>query len=421
MQGPTRRLSHGRLLVIFAPVLVLLAATAMLALAAWLTGWYRAEMLLAAACTAAGAGVLAMFLLYRQIRERQATGRALQSVAARASDIAESAMDAIITVDASQQILLFNPAAEKVFGWPRAAVIGQPLDKLLPERFRAGHRGHIERFDATGVTARRMGAQTVLTGLRANGAEFPIEASISQHSEEGKKRFTVILRDISERLAGDALLRHSEARLRGILDSAMDAIITVDHSQHIVLFNAAAEAMFGCTRDEAIGAPLASFIPERFRGGHAEHVRRFGETRTASRRMGAQRIVTGLRRNGAGVPDRCVDLAARGRCRQVLYGDPARRFRAGPRRSGAAPVAGRVARTRRSGACRPGTGEEPHRPRAARRTGPIADRVADGPRVAEGANSGSTRQRRLHDSPRWKRCSSKRSPQRGELRRTCAR
>lgn len=299
--GPARRLSRGRLLVIFAPVLALLAATATLALAA-LAGWHRAEMLLAAACTAAGAGVLAMVLLYQQIRERQAAGRALQSVAARESDIAESAMDAIITVDASQQILLFNPAAEKVFGWPRAAVIGQPLDKLLPERFRGAHRGHIERFDATGVTARRMGAQTVLTGLRANGAEFPIEASISQYSEEGKKRFTVILRDISERLAGDALLRHSEARLRGILDSAMDAIITVDHSQHIVLFNAAAEAMFGCTRDEAIGAPLMSFIPERFRGGHAEHVRGFGETRTAARRMGAQRIVTGLRRNGQEFP-----------------------------------------------------------------------------------------------------------------------
>jgi two-component system sensor kinase len=69
--------------------------------------------------------------------------------------------------------------------------------------------------------------------------------------------------------------------------------------------------MFGCPRREALGAPLAWFIPERFRGVHGEHVRHFGETRTVSRRMGALRIVTGLRRNGEEFPDRRVDLAAR--------------------------------------------------------------------------------------------------------------
>ena len=212
-------------------------------------------------------------------------------------------MDPIITIDANQRIVLFNAAAEKVFGWPRDAVLGQPLDKLDPG---AVSRQSIARTSsASARRARPRGgwaAQTVLTGLRANGEEFPIEASISQHSEDGRKLFTVILRDISERIEGEALLARSEARLRGILDSAMDAIITVDDAQHIVLFNAAAEAMFGCPREEALGAPLAWFIPERFRDAHAEHVRRFGETGTASRRMGAQRIVTGLRRNGEEFP-----------------------------------------------------------------------------------------------------------------------
>ena len=98
------------------------------------------------------------------------------------------------------------------------------------------------------------------------------------------------------------MLARSEARMRGILDSAMDAIITVDQAQHIVLFNAAAEAMFGCSRDEALGAPLAWLIPDRFRGAHAEHVRRFGKAGTVSRRMGGLRIVTGLRRTGEEFP-----------------------------------------------------------------------------------------------------------------------
>jgi len=289
------------MLVTFAPVLALTAATVLLAGAAW-SGWYPGEMHAAAQFFGAAAGTFAMVLLYRQVRQRQASGRALESVTARVGDIVEAAMDPIVTIDATQRIVLFNAAAEKVFGWPRETVVGQPIEKLIPERFRDRHREHIERFGRTGATTRRMGAQSILAGLRANGEEFPIDASISQHNEDGRQFFTVILRDIGERLEREALLARGEARLRGILDSAMDAIITVDRSQHILLFNAAAEAMFGCPREEAIGAPLARFIPERFRTGHTEHIRRFGETGTASRRMGAQRVVTGLRRNGEEFP-----------------------------------------------------------------------------------------------------------------------
>ena len=92
-------------------------------------------MLIAASLSGAAAGMLAMFLLYRQIRQRQAATQALEGVTARVSDIVESAMDPIITLDADQRIVLFNAAAEEVFGWPRNAVIGQPVDKLLPQRF----------------------------------------------------------------------------------------------------------------------------------------------------------------------------------------------------------------------------------------------------------------------------------------------
>ena len=196
----------------------------------------------------------------------------------------------------------FNAAAETVFRWPRQAILGQRIDALIPERYREMHRKHVERFGDTAVTSRSMGAQMVLSGLRANGEEFPIDASISQHVEDGRKLFTVILRDVTERVRNEDLLARSEARLRGILDSAMDAIITVDSRQHVVLFNKAAEDVFGCPRDQAIGAPLAWFIPARFRGAHASHVERFGATGITSRRMGATRIVTGLRRSGEEFP-----------------------------------------------------------------------------------------------------------------------
>lgn len=295
-------LSRGNLLLVLAPILGLVAATALLIVAALSLDWYPQEMVVAAATLASLALVLAVVLLYRQARGRQVASRALQNVEARVSDIVESAMEPMIAIDQAQRIVLFNAAAEKAFLWPRAAVLGEPLDKLIPQRFRQGHRAYIQRFGDTGVTPRRMGGQMVLMALRADGEEFPIEASISQHAEDGNKVFTVILRDITERVRAESLLARSEARLRGILDSAMDAIITVDDSQHIVLFNSAAEAMFGCSREEAVGAPLAWFIPDRFRAAHAGHVSSFGETGTVSRRMGALRIVTGLRRNGEEFP-----------------------------------------------------------------------------------------------------------------------
>ncbi len=295
-------LPSTRLVALLGPFIVMAALTAALAIVAALADWYRYEMLLAAAAISCAAALPTFYLIYRQLADRKATQAALRSARARVGGIVDAAMDAIVSVDEEQRIVLFNDAAERVFRWPRKAILGQRLDVLLPEGFRRAHRAHIERFGRTATTSRTMDSQTVLHGLRADGEEFPIEASISQHEEGGRKLFTVILRDVTERVRAERMLARSEARLRGILDSAMDAIITVDSRQHIVLFNRAAEEVFGCPREQAIGAPLAWFIPERFRHAHADLLRRFGETGTSSRRMGSQRIVVGLRRNGEEFP-----------------------------------------------------------------------------------------------------------------------
>ena len=221
----------------------------------------------------------------------------------RFANVVETAMDAIVTVDEEQRIVLFNPAAEQTFGYAKADILGKPLETLIPERLRTAHQRHVERFGATGVTSRRMGAQQVLVALRSDGSEFPIEASISQHVDGERKLFTAILRDVGERIRNEARLERSEAQLRGILDSAMDAIITVDARQHVIFYNDAAESMFGWSRADVDGASLSMLIPERFRTAHGAHVEHFGETGTTSRRMGgALRVVTGLRRNGEEFP-----------------------------------------------------------------------------------------------------------------------
>jgi PAS domain S-box-containing protein len=195
-------------------VLAVGSATVLLALVAGLFGFHRYEMYLVATVLGASVTLLAVILFYQQAAGRRASDAALQSAEARVGDLIESAMDAIISVDESQRIVLYNPAAEKVFLRPRAAVIGQRLNMLIPERFRAAHQEHIGEFARTGATSRRMGDPRVLHGLRANGEEFPIEASISQHSENGRRLFTVILRDVTGRVRAEEALRKSREELR---------------------------------------------------------------------------------------------------------------------------------------------------------------------------------------------------------------
>lgn len=220
----------------------------------------------------------------------------------RLEGIVASAMDGIITIDDEQRIILFNPAAERMFGLPAAEALGQHISRFMPERYRATHAAHIHRFAETGVTNRQMGSLGAISGLRADGREFPIEASISQVEVGGERLATVILRDITERKAAEDALLESRRRMEGIVESAMDALITVDESQRIVLFNPAAERMFGVSGKDALGSPIERFIPERFRHGHAEHIRFFKETGVTNRRMGALGAISGLRANGEEFP-----------------------------------------------------------------------------------------------------------------------
>jgi PAS domain S-box-containing protein len=169
-----------------------------------------------------------IFVAAREVlvaEQRTEASRAqLDEAQARLGAIVDSAMDAVITVDEAQNVVLFNGAAEQLFRVPRQAALGTPLDRFIPQRFRGAHHGHIEAFGRTGVTSRRMGDVTTLWAVRPDsGEEFPIEASISQAAEGGRRYFTVILRDITLRKQAEDALRASQRELRELSARVLEA------------------------------------------------------------------------------------------------------------------------------------------------------------------------------------------------------
>jgi PAS domain S-box-containing protein len=171
-----------------------------------------------------GAMIVVIVQVSLQAEKRASSARtALDESQARLAAVMDSAMDAIISVDENQRIVLFNQAAEAIFRCNRADALDQTLDRLLPVRFRAAHAAHIARFGATGVTNRRMGDTTTLWALRADGEEFPIEASISQAVEGGQRLYTVILRDVTKRKEYEDMLARRQAELHEISARVIEA------------------------------------------------------------------------------------------------------------------------------------------------------------------------------------------------------
>ncbi|HEX9111145.1 MAG TPA: PAS domain S-box protein [Terriglobales bacterium] len=149
--------------------------------------------------------ITGLVVVFSDITERKRAQETLRSSQDRLAAVIDNAMDAIITVDESQRVALFNAAAEKIFGCSASEVLGKPLDRFLPERFRAAHPSHVQTFGTTGKSARSMHSPATLYGRRANGEEFPLEATISQASISGQKLYTVILRDITQRKQAEEL------------------------------------------------------------------------------------------------------------------------------------------------------------------------------------------------------------------------
>lgn len=201
--------------------------------------------------------------------------------------VIESMRDGMIVLDVQGRIVDCNPAAQRLLSASSASLIGRPIDEVLSSRSEVSNR-YQDGSEAQGE-------------IQLNGRTCELRISPLTDGVRHLSGRLIVLRDITTSRRAEGALRRSQAQLSAIINTAQDAIITLNSDLHIVMFNAGAERMFECSAAEVMGQPIDRFIPERFRAVHADYIRTFGQTGATTRTMGVGNVAA-VRANGKEFP-----------------------------------------------------------------------------------------------------------------------
>jgi len=220
--------------------------------------WWRSAWLFGSIAGIAAMlfGVITLWLA-RQLRIDEELKAAVIESEQRLQAIIQSAMDAIIIVDANGRIVLFNAAAEQIFGCANVDTLGVELSRFVPGPGLTPTLPAAAGGDGRNAQAQATGEHLALTGKRADGREFPVDASISRVRLHDVEHFIVILRDVTERMQAEAKLRENERRYRTLFSQAMDGILLLDAAGNIVDVNRSFARMHGYTTEALLGMNLS--------------------------------------------------------------------------------------------------------------------------------------------------------------------
>jgi PAS domain S-box-containing protein len=206
--------------------------------------------------------IIGIGIIVSETTDRKSAEATIEQERLRLAGIIDSAMDGIITIDESQRIVLFNTAAENIFRYRADEMIGRSIETLLPERVRSIHADYVRQFGRSNVSHNEMGKGRPISGLRADGEEFPLEASISQITLNGQKFFTVTCRDMTERVRAQETRQKLEAQL--LQSQKMEAIgllaggVAHDFNNLLTVISGYSEVLLN-----ALGAHESLFEPAR--------------------------------------------------------------------------------------------------------------------------------------------------------------
>jgi len=210
------------------------------------------------------ANLIGEFPFYSQGVVRDITGhkqmeKTLKESETRFRAVVESAPDAIVSIDARGNVIFWNHAAEKIFGYSADEIIGKPVTRVIPERFREPYQKAMNRVISTGKTT-IIGRPLELDGLKKDGSEFPLGLSIASWESGGQTFFTGLIHDITKRKQAERALRESEERYRTIVDTINEGFMVIDSKKILTYCNDWMAHLLGYPRDELLNRPVESFL-----------------------------------------------------------------------------------------------------------------------------------------------------------------
>jgi len=228
----------------------------------------------------------------------------LQEAQDRLYSVVDHVVDGIITIDDRGLIETVNPAAEKLFGYAAAEMIGRNVNLLISEPCCGQNEAGVANDLETGV-AKAVGTPREAVGRRQDGSVFPMDLAVSRFSLGGRQFLTGIIRDISDRKKLELEQQEANERLRSVVDHVVDGIVTIDEQGIIASFNRSAERIFGYSSVEIIGQNISQLMPEPYRSNHNAYLANYARTGIA-KVVGISREMVGQRKDGSIFP---VDIA----------------------------------------------------------------------------------------------------------------